>query len=156
MDPNIVGMTLTPEQCRLVRLSVESLRDQADPLSLLFYGKLFELDPSASRLFHHDLAQNGRKVIDTLAAVADSLADFDAVRPRLARLGRQHAEYGVRPEQYEIAAAALLWAIAQTLGADFDPPMRQAWSLAVASVAGAMLDGAGPVDRSPLSGGRRA
>jgi hemoglobin-like flavoprotein len=141
MNPDAPAITFTPEQRRLVRDSLDVLREHAGPLSLLFYGKLFELDPSASRLFHNDLAQNGRKVIDTLAAVADSLADFDAVRPRLALLGRQHAEYGVRPDQYAIAAAALLWAIGQTLGADFDPPTRQAWSLALAAVVAAMRAG---------------
>jgi hemoglobin-like flavoprotein len=144
MNSDALATTLTPDQCRLVRESVVRLREHAAPLSLLFYGRLFELDRSASRLFHHDLAQNGRKVIDTLAAVADSLADFEAMRPRLAMLGRQHAEYGVRPEQYEIGAAALLWAISQTLGPDFDPRARQAWTLALAAVTAAMQGGAGP------------
>jgi hemoglobin-like flavoprotein len=135
---------MTDEECRLIRQTFDSVREQAEPVSLLFYGRLFELDPSARRLFHNDLALQGRKLIDTLAAVVESLHHFESTRPRLARLGRQHAEYGVRPEQYEIVTAALLWAIGQALGSDFDRRARDAWTHALAAVCTAMKEGAVP------------
>jgi hemoglobin-like flavoprotein len=129
---------MTAEQRRLVRDSFDVLRDQAEPVSLLFYGKLFELDPSARRLFHIDLAVQGRKLVDTLETVIQSLDSFDAIRPRLTDLGRRHAEYGVRPEQYDTVTVALLWAISQALGADFDRRTRDAWRLALDAVCAAM------------------
>jgi hemoglobin-like flavoprotein len=133
---------MTFDQRRLVRQSFDSLREQAGPVSLLFYGKLFELDPSARRLFHNDLAVQGRKLVDTLAIVTDSLDRFESMRPRLADLGRQHAGYGVRPEQYDTVITALVWAISQALGPDFDAPTRDAWTLALADLSAAMKDGA--------------
>jgi len=133
---------MTPTQRRLVRQTVGSLRDQAGPVSLLFYGRLFELDPSARRLFHNDLELNGRKVIETLNWMAESLDRFDAMTDRLAELGRQHAGYGVRPDQYESVIAALLWAIAQALGPDFDAATRDSWKLALSAVSEAMKGGA--------------
>jgi hemoglobin-like flavoprotein len=133
---------MTSNQRQLVRQSFDALRDQAGPVSLLFYGKLFELDPSARRLFHIDLALQGRKIVDTLATVTDSLDRFESIRPRLADLGRQHAGYGVRPEQYDTITTALLWAIGQALGADFDSPTREAWKLALTAVSAAMIAGA--------------
>ena len=133
---------MTSNQRRLVRQSFDLLCDQAAPFSLLFYGKLFELDPSARRLFHVDLALQGRKIVDTLATVTESLDRFESIRPRLADLGRQHASYGVRPEQYDTITAALLWAIGQALGADFDAPTREAWKLALTAVSTAMIEGA--------------
>jgi hemoglobin-like flavoprotein len=60
----------------------------------LFYGKLFELDPSARRLFHIDIAVQGRKLMDTLDAVAEAIDRLETMRPRLLELGRQYAEYG--------------------------------------------------------------
>src|SRR5262245_15780346 len=99
---------MTPEQRRLVRESFEVLRDQGGPVALLFYGRLFELDPAARRLFHNDLALQARKLVDTLDTIVQSLDRFDAIRPRLADLGRQHAGYGVRLEQYETVTTALL------------------------------------------------
>jgi hemoglobin-like flavoprotein len=133
---------MTPTQRRLVRQTVGSLRDQAGPVSLLFYGRLFELDPSARRLFHNDLVLQGRKVIETLDWMAESLDRFDSMESRLAELGRQHAGYGVRPDQYESVIAALLWAIAQALGPDFDTATRDAWKLALFAVSEAMKGGA--------------
>jgi hemoglobin-like flavoprotein len=135
-------MMMTSAQRRLVQQTVGSLRDQADPFSLLFYGRLFELDPSARRLFHNDLALQGRKVIETLNWMAESLDRFDSMTARLAELGRLHAGYGVRPEQYETVIAALLWAIAQALGPDFDAATRESWKLALSAVGEAMKDGA--------------
>jgi len=129
---------MTAEQRRLVRDSFEALRDQAGPVSLLFYGKLFELDPSARRLFHNDLVLQGRKLVDTLDTVTQSLDRFDEIRPRLADLGRLHAGFGVRPEQYETITKALVWALGQALGADFDRPTRDAWTIALDAVTAAM------------------
>ncbi|HMF95213.1 MAG TPA: globin domain-containing protein [Vicinamibacterales bacterium] len=129
---------MTAEQRRLVRDSFEAVRELAGPITLLFYGKVFELDPSARRLFHNDIALQGRKLIDTLDTVTRSLDRFDEIRPRLVDLGRLHAEYGVRPEQYETVTKALVWALGQALGADFDRPTREAWTLALNAVTAAM------------------
>jgi len=133
---------MTLDQRRLVRHSFDSLREQAEPFALLFYGRLFELDTSARRLFHNDLALQARKLMETLSTVTESLERFESMRPRLADLGRQHAGYGVRPDQYDIVSAALIWAIGQALGPDFDPPTRDAWRLVLADVCDAMKQAA--------------
>ncbi len=56
----------------------------------------------------------------------------------LAELGRKHATYGVRPEQYEILTAASLWTLNQALGADFDARTSEAWKIALAAVSETM------------------
>ncbi len=134
--------SMTPAQRRLVRETHELLREQAGPVSLLFYGRLFEMDPSARRLFHNDLAAQGRKLMDMLDAIVGSLDRFESMRERLRELGRQHAEYGVRPEQYGTLSAALIWAVGQALGPDFDAAAREAWRLTLAEVSAAMQLGA--------------
>jgi hemoglobin-like flavoprotein len=132
---------MTAPQIRLVRDSVDSLREDAEPFALLFYGKLFELDPGSRRLFHNDLAVQGRKVMDMLASVAESLDDFQPMRARLAELGRKHADFGVRPEQYDTLTTALLWSVGQALGPSFDASTREAWRLAINAICGAMKAG---------------
>jgi hemoglobin-like flavoprotein len=109
-------------------------------VSLLFYGKVFELDPSARPLFHNDLTFQGQKLIDTLGVVADTLEHFDSIRPRLEELGRKHAGFGVRKEQYAVISTALIWAIGHTLGPDFDAATREAWRLAIGAVCTAMTE----------------
>jgi hemoglobin-like flavoprotein len=133
---------MTPQQRRLVQTSFEAIRDEAGPLGLLFYGKLFELDPSARRLFHVDLDVQVRKLMGTLDWVVKSLDEFDAMKARLAELGRQHAGYGVRFEQYDTLVVALLWSIAQALGPGFDRDTRNAWKAALDAVGAAMKEGA--------------
>jgi len=133
---------MTNAQRRLVRETLDQLRHEVEPVTLLLYGKLFELDPSARRLFHNDLAAQGGKLMDTLDAVASSLDRFESLRPRLARLGRLHAGYGVLPADYDTLINALLWAFGQALGADFDARTREAWRLALAAVAAVMQEGA--------------
>lgn len=133
---------MTRDQRQLVRQSLDRLREEADPVTLLLYGKLFELDPSTRRLFHNDLAAQGRKLLDTLDAVAGSLDRFESVRPRLTELGRLHASYGVLPGHYETLVNALLWAFGQAMGPDFDARTREAWRLALQAVAAVMQEGA--------------
>ena len=60
---------MTHDQRELVSMSLDRLSDVADPVTLLLYGKLFELDPSVRRLLHNHLT-----------------AHFESLRPRLARL----------------------------------------------------------------------
>ena len=129
---------MTAEQVKLVRETAASIGEIAEPFALLFYGKLFELDPGARRLFHNDLALQSRKLMDTLGSVIDSLDDFQSMRARLAELGRQHSRYGVRPEQYDTLTAAWLWSLGQALGANFDAPTREAWRLAFNAICAAM------------------
>jgi hemoglobin-like flavoprotein len=143
LQPSIKpDLIMTADQIRLVRGSVDSLREDAEPFALLFYGKLFELDPGSRRLFHNDLALQGRKVIDMLTSVVESLDDFQPMRARLAELGRKHSEIGVRQEQYDTLTVALLWAIGQALGPDYDVPTRDAWHLAINGICAAMKAGA--------------
>jgi len=132
---------MTAHQIRLVRDSVDSIREDAEPFGLLYYGKLFELDPGSRRLFHSDLAMQGRKVMHMLASVVESLDDFQPMRVKLAELGRKHGEFGVRPEQYDTLTTALLWSIGQALGPSFDAPTREAWLLAINAICGAMKAG---------------
>jgi hemoglobin-like flavoprotein len=132
---------MTADERRLILDSIASVREYSGPFTLLFYGKLFELDPTAHRLFHTDLETQGRKVMDMLTSVAESLNDFAPMQSRLAELGRQHAAYGVRPEQYEILGRAMLWSLTQVLGENFDPRTREAWTKALTVICSAMQSG---------------
>lgn len=132
----------TARQRKLVRDSFELIRPQMRPVALLFYGKLFEMDPSARRLFHIDIAVQGQKLMNTLDLVAESLDRLESLESRLIELGRQHGEYGVRPEQYDTVVSALLWSFTQALGPDFDAATREAWAQALAHVSAVMKKGA--------------
>lgn len=132
---------MTEEHKERIRDTFAEVRENAGPFSLLFYGKLFAMDPAARRLFHNDLEAQGKKLMEMLEAVVTSLDRFELIQPRLAALGRQHAEYGVRKEQYLTLEQALLWTLGQALGSDFDAETRGAWQVAIRAINVAMLAG---------------
>jgi hemoglobin-like flavoprotein len=130
MDPTAPDTLLTANQRRLIRETSAALRSEVVPVSVLFYRKLFELDPSTRRMFSGNLAAQGEKLVETLDAVVASIDDFEAIRERLRLLGRQHAGYGVTPRHYELATRALLWTLSQAIE-DLNAETREAWQAAL-------------------------
>jgi hypothetical protein len=54
---------MTPEHIRLVETSFAAVEPIADDAAALFYGRLFELDPSLKALFKHDMTEQGKHLI---------------------------------------------------------------------------------------------
>jgi hemoglobin-like flavoprotein len=130
-------------QDQLVRKSFEVVHGMPEAVAMLFYGRLFNLDPSLRPLFKTDMRAQSKKLMDTLAAVVDSLDHLDRVRPFIRELGRKHAaQYGVRPEYYQTVIEALLWALAQALQPHFYPETRQAWKAVLEDITREMRAGA--------------
>jgi len=140
MTPDANG-ALTPQQKRLVRESLESLREYSTSLTKLFYGRLFELAPQVRGLFKTSLEEQSRKLLDMLVTIVEALDHFEELRPRLAELGAKHVTYGARPEHYDVLRIALLWAITQALEQEFDRDTKAAWDQLLHAVSAAMLEG---------------
>jgi hemoglobin-like flavoprotein len=135
-------MPLSIRQMRLVRESFESLREYETSVVLLFYGRLFEIAPETRVLFKIDIHEQAKKLTDTLGAAVEALHRFDELLPVLADLGRKHATYGVQAYHYERLRSALLWAMGQALGLEFDLETRSAWEQPISTISAVMLDGA--------------
>ena len=130
-------------QAQLIRDSFEIVHQMPEAIAMLFYGRLFDLDPALRRLFQIDMRKQSRKLMDTLIAVVDSLDRFDQMRPVLRELGRKHAvEYGVRPEHYQLVIEALLWAFAQAIQPHFYPETKAAWKTVLEDISKEMQAGA--------------
>ena len=114
-------------QTVLIRDSFALVKEAPQAIVMLFYGRLFDMDPSLRALFKIDMKLQSKKLADTLAAVVDAAEQLDALVPTLRQLGRTHATYGVLPEHYETVRQALLWALGQALQEDFDNETRAAW-----------------------------
>jgi len=135
-------LALTLKQKRLVRDSLESIREYETSVVVLFYGRLFEIAPETRALFKIDIRQQSKKLLDTLTAAVESLDRFEELVPFLAELGRKHVTYGVQTEQYEKLRSAFLWALGQALGLEFDRETRAAWDQLLTTISAAMLEGA--------------
>jgi len=126
---------MPPAQIDLVRSTWEQVMPIADTAAELFYGRVFEMEPTARRLFGTDMADQRRKLMQTLAVAVAALDKLETLRPALEGLGRRHVEYGVQDHHYDLVGAALLWTLEQGLGDGFTGPVRDAWIEAYAALA---------------------
>ena len=131
---------MTPEQIALVQSGFPKVAAIRDTAAQLFYARLFQLDPSLESLFHGDIEQQGRKLMDAIAAVVQALNDLDGILPAIQDLGRRHAGYGVDPRHYRTVGAALLWTLEQGLGDDFTDDARRAWAAAYGLLSSTMIE----------------
>lgn len=120
---------MTPEQVELVKSTWSQVSPIADKAAELFYGKLFELDPELESLFHSDMMEQGRKLMQMISTAVNSLDKLDAVVPAVEKLGERHASYGVKDNDYDTVGIALLWTLETGLGNAFTPEVKQAWTI---------------------------
>jgi hemoglobin-like flavoprotein len=133
---------MTPDQIAYVRETFAAVKPIASTAAQLFYGRLFELDPSLRPMFRRDLAEQGRMLMQVIGVTVAGLDRLPTLVPTLQALGRRHAAYGVRDAHYEVVGAALMWTLAQALGRAFTPEVRAAWASAYAVLARTMQEGA--------------
>lgn len=119
---------ITPEQITLVKDSWSKVVPIADQAAQLFYGRLFELDPSLRPMFKGDMAEQGKKLMRMIGIAIDGLDKLDDIVPAVQELGVKHLEYGVRNSQYDTVGEALLWTLGQGLGDAFTTDVMNAWA----------------------------
>jgi hemoglobin-like flavoprotein len=140
---------MNDDQKLLVQKTFEMVAPIAEVAAGLFYGRLFEVDPSLKPLFRGDLKDQGKKLMSTLKVAVQSLNRLDALLPVVQALGRRHLAYGVRDEHYDTVGAALLWTLEKGLGDVFTPEVKEAWATVFGVLAKVMKDAANEV--APLS-----
>ncbi len=131
---------MNPEQITLVQESYEKLRPIAATAAELFYGRLFEIDPSTKSMFKGDMNEQGRKFMDTIEIIVNGLSVPEVILPVVKQLAQRHVGYGVKDEHYAKAGAALFWTLERGLGEDFTPDVREAWTEAYAFLTDVMIE----------------
>ena len=127
---------MTPEQAELVKSSWAKVVPIEAAAAELFYGKLFELDPSLKPLFKGNMVEQGKKLMKMINTAVNGLDRLDAIVPAVQQLGVRHIAYGVKDEHYDTVGAALLWTLEAGLGDAFTDETKAAW----ATVYGVLAD----------------
>ena len=81
---------MTPEKIALVRSSWQQVLPIKDSAAQLFYGQLFELDPSLRSMFKGDMTEQGRKLMTMINMVVMSLDNLAPLLGAVEDLGRRH------------------------------------------------------------------
>jgi hemoglobin-like flavoprotein len=117
---------VTSERRRLAQQAFATIQPFASELGMLFYSRLFELDPALRGLFKHDLANQAHSLMTMLQLAIEGLDAPEQFTHALHNLGVRHLDYGVQPEQYATMSAALLWTLEAALGPAFTPEVAAA------------------------------
>jgi len=117
-------------------------RTIADDAAILFYDKLFELDPSLRPMFRGDMAEQRKKLMQIITVAVRGLDRLGELVPAIEAMGRRHGGYGVTNAHYDTVGEALLWTLEQGLGDEFTPEANDAWALTYATLAGVMQNAA--------------
>ena len=124
----ITGL-LQPDPIFLVQRQINRVLLDGHNFVDRFYRHFFEQLPEVRPLFkdgvfprQHDLFLN------QIAWSVRELRNLPALLKNLTELGERHRGYGVDRAHIPKAARALLAALEETLGAEFDAEMRHAWS----------------------------
>ena len=133
---------MTPEEITKVRASFAQVVPIKEAAAGLFYGRLFELDPSLKPLFKGDIKEQGSKLMAMIGTAVAGLDRLETIVPAVQALGKRHVGYGVQDSHYDTVAAALLWTLEQGLGSAFTPDVKAAWTNAYGVLAGTMKEAA--------------
>jgi hemoglobin-like flavoprotein len=141
-------MTITTQQKVLVQSSFSKVLPIAEQAAALFYGRLFEIDPSLRPLFKGDMKEQGRKLMHMIATAVRGLDHLETIVPGVKDLGVRHVGYGVKNDHYETVGAALLWTLQKGLGDDFTDETKEAWTVVFGVLASVMKDAAASAARA--------
>lgn len=127
-------------QIKLVQESFAKVAPIAEAAAAMFYQRLFELDPSLSKLFKGDMKAQGLKLMTMIAAAVRGLDDIEKLVPVLRQLGARHGNYGVKDSDYDTVGGALLWTLERGLGTAFTNEVKAAWTAVYGVLAKTMID----------------
>ena len=133
---------MTPQQIQLVQSTWKMVVPIADTAAVLFYDRMFVLDPSLAPLFGNDMAEQRRRVMTMIGVAVTGLTRVDTIVPVLKGLGARHVGYGVKDEHYATVGSALLWTLQIGLKEKFTPEVREAWAAAYTLLSDVMKLGA--------------
>jgi len=133
---------MTSEQIELVQSSWAKVVPIADTAAELFYGRLFELDPSLKPLFTSDIKEQGKKLMQMITVAVNGLTKLEQIVPAVQDLGRRHVGFGVKDEHYETVGTALIWTLEKGLGDAFTEEVKAAWLETYTTLATVMKEAA--------------
>jgi hemoglobin-like flavoprotein len=133
---------MTPEQIAMIRDSWAKVLPIKEKAAELFYDKLFTTYPEVKPYFKGDMVEQGRKLMAMINTAVNGLDNLEPLVGPVADMGARHAGYGVKDEDYDKVADALLWTLQTGLGDAFTPEVKDAWVAMYTTVADVMKQGA--------------
>jgi hemoglobin-like flavoprotein len=133
---------VTPDELALVQETVRIAAADPDALARGFYDRLFNIAPHTRALFPEDMTEQRGKLVDEFEFLVAAATDLDTFVTRARELGARHVDYGVTTAHYDDVETALMGALADRLGDEWNGEREDAWRRLYRLIAETMLDGA--------------
>ena len=95
--------------------------------SNVFYGRLFDVNPSSRKLFKENASTQARVLQAIISTALSQLHDPTTFGKTMTQLAHVHVKRGVKAVQFGIAGDVLLWSLAHSLRSVWTDDMRQSW-----------------------------
>ncbi|GHN02421.1 hemoglobin [Cytophagales bacterium WSM2-2] len=118
---------MTPKQIELIEDSWDFILMNTDEAGIIFYKRLFELNPALRPLFKEDIKSQAQKLVSLITFAVHKLNNFNEIVSDVKALGLRHKGYKVKPEYYITVAEALLWTLESGLGNEWNEEVKEAW-----------------------------
>jgi len=132
----------TEDEIRLVQETFKKAEPNSAGIAEMFYNRLFEINPDLKDLFKGDMQVQGEHLMGMIKTAVEGLNDLDSIVPAVQELGRKHVDYGVKDEDYDAVAEALLWTLEKGFGDDFTAEVKAAWTTVYTLLASVMIGAA--------------
>lgn len=128
---------------QLIDESFDKIRPNIEQFTASFYYNLFAIHPELKSLFvKTNIAEQSKMLMGALILAVKNINKPESIATALKNLGARHVKYGAISEYYPYFGEALLLTLQDYLGADWTPPVKQAWRDAYNSIVNLMLEGA--------------
>jgi nitric oxide dioxygenase len=139
---------MTQHQINLVKSSWEAATGKTVFMGELFYNRLFELAPETKPLFNVTVNQQSNKLVVMLSYIINKLDKLPDIIDEVAKLARQHLQYGVKPAHYALGGEIFLWSLEKVFGESWNEELEGAWSTCYFTLTNAMINAAGYTEQN--------
>lgn len=133
---------MTPRQIELVQSTWAMVVPIAGPAADIFYGHLFEMDPTLRPLFPEEMSEQKKKLMAMLGTAVNGLNRLDTIVDAVKASGVKHVGYKVTAPMYDTVGAALLKTLEQGLGDAWNDEVKEAWTVTYTTLASVMIGAA--------------
>jgi hemoglobin-like flavoprotein len=129
---------MTQQQIKAVQDTWDFVITNTKEAGNIFYTRLFEQSPHLRKLFKDDNREQERKLIQLITFAVSKLNNLGEISKDVQALGTRHKSYGVKDEDFNDVATALLWTLEAALKDRWNEDVKQAWIEVYTTLAGVM------------------
>ena len=134
---------MTPDQLDRIRESFRSIAPVSQDIFGRFLTRLFAAHSPLRAMLPRDASERAGDFMSTLGLILKNLHRLDSLEFILADIGARAHRAGIQPQHFGMARAALVSAVRDALGPEFNEQLEQDWTEALNAAVSVMLRGAG-------------